>query len=116
MKKNHIISVISVIISFIFSNSVCAQTNYTKKIITKVTLSGKVTAANTGLPLQGATIYIPDIKAGTSADVNGNYILHNVPAGTYLIQAGFVGYKNNIKRITLNENTTADFFFEISLT
>ena len=115
MKKNYIFSAISVSF-FIFFNSASAQTNFIKNIITKVTLSGKVTAANTGLPLQGATIYIPDLKAGTTADVNGNYTLRNIPAGTYLVQAGFVGYKNNIKTVTLNENTVADFVMEISVT
>jgi iron complex outermembrane receptor protein len=67
------------------------------------------------LPLQGATIYIPDLKVGTASDANGNYILRNIPAGTYLVQAGFVGYKNNVKTISLNENTKTDFAMEISV-
>ena len=33
-----------------------------------------------------------------------------------MVQAGFVGYKNNIKTLTLNENTTTDFVMEISVT
>src|SRR6185503_20533500 len=114
MKNNHIISIVSVTIPFIFFSSTSAQTNFTRNISTKVTLSGEVTAANTGLPLQGATIYIPDLKAGTTSDANGNYTLHNIPAGTYLVQAGFVGYKNNIKTISLNGNTAANFVMEIS--
>ena len=116
MKKNYIIPVISVIILLSFFKPASAQTSYIKSIITKVTLSGKITAVDTGLPLQGATIYIPDLKAGTTADANGNYILHNIPVGTYLVQAGFVGYKNNIKTISINENTTADFVMEVSIT
>ena len=115
MKNNHIISIVSVTIPFIFFSSTSAQTNFTRNISTKVTLSGEVTAANTGLPLQGATIYIPDLKAGTTSDANGNYTLHNIPAGTYLVQAGFVGYKNNIKTISLNGNTAANFVMEISI-
>ena len=115
MKNNHIISIVSVMIPFIFFSSTSAQTNFTRNISTKVTLSGEVTAANTGLPLQGATIYVPDLKAGTTSDANGNYTLHNIPAGTYLVQAGFVGYKNNIKTISLNGNTAANFVMEISI-
>ena len=42
--------------------------------------------------------------------------MQNIPAGDYLVQAGFVGYKNIVKRISLNENTTADFVLEISIT
>ena len=116
MKNNYIPPVLSLVILLTFFNSAFAQSGFKKVIITKVTLSGKVTAANTGLPLQGATIYIPDLKAGTTADSKGNYILHNIPQGTYLVQVDFVGYRNNIKTITLNENTTADFVMEISIT
>jgi iron complex outermembrane receptor protein len=115
MKKNHIISVLSVIMPFVFFNLTSAQTNFTKSIITRVTLSGKVSATSTGLPLQGASIYIPDLKIGTTSDANGNYILQNIPVGNYLVQAGFVGYQNNIKRISLNENITADFVLGISI-
>jgi iron complex outermembrane recepter protein len=113
MKKNYFIPAIIVIL-FAFFNPAIAQTNFKKNIFTKFTLSGKVTAVNTGLPLQGASIYIPDLKKGTISDANGNYILQNIPAGNYLIQAGFVGYQNMVKRISLNENTTADFALGIS--
>ena len=114
MKKNYFLSAISVIL-FAFFNPSLAQTSFKKNIITKVTLSGKVTAVGTGLPLQGASIYIPDLKKGTTSDANGNYILQNIPAGNYLVQAGFVGYQNMVKRISINENTTADFALGISI-
>jgi iron complex outermembrane receptor protein len=115
MKRNYPVFVIAAFL-FIFSNTVSAQPGAKKSSVKRVTLSGRITAAGTGLSLQGASIYIPDLKAGTTADANGNYTIHNVPAGTYLIQAGFVGYKNNIKTIALNENATADFVLEISIT
>lgn len=112
---NYFLSPISVILFALF-NPLSAQTSFTKRIITKVTLSGKVTATNTGLPLEGASVYIPDLKKGTTSDASGNYILNNIPAGDYLVQAGFVGYKNIVKKISLNENTTSDFVLEISIT
>ena len=115
MKNNYPVFVIAAFI-FIFSTPVSAQPGAKKGSVGRVNLSGKITAAGTGLALQGASIYIPDLKAGTTADANGNYTINNVPAGTYLIQAGYVGYKNDIKTITLNENTTADFELEISIT
>ena len=115
MKKNFRFWVIPFTF-LVFFNHLSAQTSFLKNTISKVILSGKVTAASTGLPLEGATIYIPDLKIGTTADVNGNYMLRNIPAGTYLVQAGFVGYKNNIKTISLNQNTSTDFVMEISIT
>jgi iron complex outermembrane recepter protein len=115
MKKNYFPEILSINILIVFFNPISAQTNFIRKPAISVTLSGKVTAASTGQPLQGATIYIPDLKTGTISDANGNYILRNIPAGTYLIQAGFVGYKNSLKTISLNGNTTANFVMEISI-
>ena len=37
------------------------------------TLSGKIVDKNTNLPLQGATVYIADLKIGSITDKNGNY-------------------------------------------
>lgn len=116
MKKNSLLPLIFVFIFHIFLNTALAQNRFTKSIITKVSLSGKITDAGTGKPLQGATIYIPDLKTGTTSIADGTYIIHNIPPGTYLVQAGFIGYKNNIKTLSINENTTLDFAMEISIT
>ncbi len=116
MKKKFCVAVIAANILVGFFNPLAAQTNYTKKIETVVTLSGKVTALSTGLPLSGASIYIPDLQMGTTADASGNFVLHNIPAGTYLVQADYVGYKNNVKKVVLNQNVKVDFALEISIT
>ncbi|KAA9038590.1 TonB-dependent receptor [Ginsengibacter hankyongi] len=116
MKKNSIISFTIVSFFSIFLNPAWSQTSFIKSTVTKVSLSGKITDKNSAQPLQGATIYIPDLKTGTTSDANGNYTLHNIPIGTYLVQAGFIGYKNNIKTVSINENTTLDFAMEISVT
>jgi iron complex outermembrane receptor protein len=79
-------------------------------------LSGKITTTDTHAPMYGASIYISDLKAETTADENGNYILSNLPAGTYLVEAGFVGYKNILQTVTLSKNTTLDFVMDMSIT
>ena len=82
----------------------------------RATLTGKITVATTNAPLQGASIFISDLKRGTITDVNGNYVLSNLPLGSYLIEAGFSGYKNVLKTIVLTQNTTLDFVLDISIT
>ena len=81
-----------------------------------ITLSGKVTDAKTGIPLMSASIYISDLKAGTTTDQNGDYVLHNLPQGTYLVDAGFVSYKNLLKNVAIAKNTTLDFAMDVSIT
>ena len=116
MKKKFFVAVLAANILLAFFNPLSAQTSFTKKIETVVTLSGNVTALGTGLPLSGASIYIPDLEMGTTADAGGHYVLHNIPAGNYLVQVDYVGYKNNVKKILLNQNMNVDFALEISIT
>lgn len=55
---------------------------------------GKVIDAATHHPLSGATIYITDIKAITTTNNEGEFILKNVPAkGKFLLEVRYIGYK-----------------------
>lgn len=55
---------------------------------------GKVLDASNQAPLVGATIYITDLKAITTTNAQGEFILKNVPAkGRFLLEVRFVGYK-----------------------
>lgn len=55
---------------------------------------GKVLDAANQTPLAGATIYITDLKAITTTNAQGEFILKNIPAkGRFLLEARFVGYK-----------------------
>src|SRR3954465_11279902 len=62
-------------------------------------LSGKVTDAKSGLPLQGASVYISDSKMGTTTDSTGNYILNNVSPGHSIIEVSYEGYRTIVQHI-----------------
>jgi Outer membrane receptor proteins, mostly Fe transport len=109
MKKIILINFIFCFFCFTILNTSAQKNN------ARVTLSGKITT-DKNIALQGASIYISDLKAGTTSDENGNYILHDVPTGTYLIEAGYVGYKNSLKTVTLNQSTSLDFVMDVSIT
>jgi iron complex outermembrane receptor protein len=72
-------------------------------------ISGKITDKNTGRPIAGATVSIPDLKAGTSTDANGFYTLKNLPRGKYLIEVNAMGYASVIDEIDLQRTETVDF-------
>ena len=61
------------------------------------TIRGKVTDID-GAPLAGAKIYVPDIGTGAAADLDGNYIILNIPVGEYDVAAQMMGYEK--QRIT----------------
>lgn len=95
------------VILFLHINMLYAQNTSPGKI--RATLSGKITAIQTNSPLQGASVYLPDLKTGTATDVNGNYVLRNLPAGRYLVEISFVGFSSLVESIDLNGDTQKDF-------
>ena len=64
-------------------------------------LSGKIVYAGKATPIEGVSVYIPDIKTGTITDKAGLYVLKNIPAGHYLVEISRVGYTSKLERITI---------------
>lgn len=99
------LSVISVIISFLFVNS----TSYAQ---TTGSIGGVVVDATDNSPLAGAIVKIVGTNKATETNENGEYKLINVDVGTYSVQASFIGYDditiNNIK-VSVDKTTQADF-------
>ena len=56
------------------------------------TVAGKITDPKSGTVLAGTTITIEGSQKGTTADLDGRYVL-NVAAGTYSVKFASVGYK-----------------------
>ena len=59
-------------------------------------IEGKITDAETGEELLVANVILLDTHLGAATDINGKFIIINVPVGTYRIQASMIGYKKNI--------------------
>lgn len=64
-----------------------------------------------GEPLIQANLYIPELERGTVTDLQGEYRIENVPAGTYTLRASFVGYEPQTTAIVVRPGatTTQDF-------
>ena len=73
----------------------------------KFTISGYVTAAESGEELIGATVAVKSIGTGVSANVYGFYSL-TLPQGTYSVTYSFIGYDEKVKTIELNSNQKID--------
>ena len=54
---------------------------------------GKVTDSETGENLSGVNILLKGTSMGAASDIDGNYIILNVPAASYTITASYIGYK-----------------------
>ena len=72
-------------------------------------ITGSITDKTTGLPIYGATIFIPDLNIGTSTDEKGNYLLKQLPEGEYLMQVTAIGYASVTKVVNLSNTYSVDF-------
>ena len=82
------------------------------------TIKGVVIDAQTGDPLPGAAIVIKKLFLGTSSDLNGEFILNNVPVGTNTVTVSYLGYTEQeiVIEISANETKTIEAYLEVLTT
>ena len=79
------------------------------------TIAGVVIEAETGEPLPGVNVVVVGTTQGAVTDVDGAYAIPGVEAGTYDVQASFIGYTTQLVedvRVTDGEITTVNFTLE----
>ena len=74
----------------------------------KVTVKGRITQANTNLPIFGANILIPQTGYGTTTDSLGNYEM-TILKGNYLIKITHQGYFSKNIQLADTINVTQNF-------
>jgi iron complex outermembrane receptor protein len=78
------------------------------------TITGTITDKKDNSPLPGVTVSIPDLKTGTSTDVNGKYTLSHLSKGIYIVQFTYVGYKTITQRVDFSKGLTLDLQMQAS--
>lgn len=64
---------------------------------------------STGAYVPGAVISIPDLKTGATSDIEGNYIINNLPQGTYLVQVHMLSYNTIVVPVKISGVTEKNF-------
>lgn len=59
-----------------------------------------------GESIIGATISIKGTTSGVASDVEGKFLLENVPVGTYTLLIRSIGYRNQEQEVTVKANET----------
>ena len=75
----------------------------------KGTFSGVVTEEKTGKPVKDASVYLVDIKTGTTTRADGSFVIENVPEGKHLIEISHIGYATIAESIDITGNTKKDY-------
>ncbi|HDS06078.1 MAG TPA: TonB-dependent receptor, partial [Bacteroides sp.] len=89
------------------------QTMNSQEKQTDANIIGHVICLNCTEHLSFATITVEGTTIGTSTDETGHYQLINLPPGTHLIRADYMGHKPQIKEITIRRGETRELNFEL---
>ena len=77
---------------------------------------GKVTDAKTGEGLPGANVIVLGKKLGSATDLDGSFVIINVPVGALILQASMIGFKPSkatIVQVVQGQTTVQDFRLEV---
>ena len=72
-------------------------------------LTGKISKKEDHQPLAKATVEIPDLQLRVFSDDSGYYKFKAIPAGTYLVEIQYVGFKTLTRSVHVNGTTIANF-------
>ncbi len=86
------------------------QANFTLQL-TLGNLSGRV-MDNNGVPLNGALVVIDGLNTNTNS--TGDYLINNIPVGTYSVTASLAGYLNqSINNVNIIQDQTTNINFNL---
>ncbi len=75
---------------------------------------GKVTDAQSGEVLIGANIIVQGTNLGAATNINGEYLILNVPPGSYTVIARYIGYREmRYENIKVSVNLTTETNFQL---
>ncbi|MCF8242289.1 MAG: TonB-dependent receptor [Melioribacteraceae bacterium] len=104
--RQKLISLINILLILIITQAHFAQT--TGKV------TGNIVDAKTGEAMMGANILLEGTSLGAAADLNGDFIIINVPPGKYTLAAKMIGYKTiRVTEVVVSVNRTTDLELEM---
>ena len=66
--------------------------NFAFCAMAQTTVSGRVVDQDSGEPLVGASVVIQGTATGAVTDIDGNFVVRNIPSGSTVLLVNFIGY------------------------
>ena len=97
----------------LFAITISLQTNLAAGITGKI--FGTITDASTGEPLIGCNVILQGTSFGAATNLDGTYIIINIPPGKYTITASMIGYaKSNVTDVIVRSDLTTTINISIT--
>ncbi len=82
----------------------------------QASITGQITDGADDSPLVGATVFVLGTNNASITDLDGNFIIANVPPGNYNLEISYIGYGTTVKNfdITEGKNTVETLSLEES--
>ena len=77
------------------------------------TVQGTVIDDELGDPLPGVNVVILELDLGAATSVDGTYEIPDVPAGTYTVEARYIGFEPVTKQVTVTDGATETLDFTL---
>jgi TonB-dependent receptor len=78
------------------------------------TIKGRILAKATGNILSGANIVVKNTSLGAASDLDGKYIIHNVPEGKQTLRISYIGYLSITVDVDIVANKELEQDFSLS--
>ena len=72
-------------------------------------VQGRVIDGLTAEPLVGASVYLKDIFIGSATDLNGKFVLNNIPEGRQILVVSYLGYETYEQEIAVVSGTVESY-------
>jgi len=80
-------------------------------------LVGKITDGNSGEPIPGVNVILEGTMMGAATDLEGDYIVLNIPPGIYTVRASMMGYTSSRREnVRISIDLTTNMNIKISET
>jgi hypothetical protein len=80
-------------------------------------IAGVVVDKSTGDPLPGVNVILEGTTLGSSTDIDGYFVVLNVPVGVFTIRANYIGYKDVVmQQVRVSANITTELNYELTPT
>lgn len=77
-------------------------------------ISGKVVDGKSGETLIGATVTIDSTTLGAATDIDGNFTISKVPAGSHKVKVHYVGYQEKTESANVKPNQVTNLYLSLS--